>query len=741
MRRRWGSSKMPSNTLKPRLLGDSPQKNIEMDVFGLSRIVDALSELLTREQLPAGYAIGLEGEWGSGKSTLAEFVAKQIEATNDSFQVIRFNPWLVGNKQSYAPILLAEFAKQIEIYNDSRTNKILLASKKTLEQIARKVKKLGTFTAALANAANGLSFLDPTGKTKLAALGLKGAGSFLSGKPKKEKSFIELKEEITELLSVLGQEQDHPKFVVIVDDTDRLEPAQALEVLRTVREVANFPLTSYLVCLDESILAEQIETALKLKSGSKYAEKILNQIVVVPPQEPFALRRYFRRLLTDAFPEQFLVSDAASHGNLLRFQYVTDTWAEKLLKTPRDIVRVVDAIRSGWPHMPEGSDFWDYSWLQMIKLKQMKLYEFTESYLQEVGALRDNGRPSDDQATSKATELYRIMETLQWHERLYFSGIDEFLPGVKHSIFDEKERKVFNFEGGELARFEQYHRLGSPTHWRQYFSFALPSYAVPDNDIVQFRKLAIADVAKASTFLLDLIDNASDNPTNKIEVMLERLADLHEGALSVQELAGISNTLSNTMDEALLKANQSAQGFNNLWSTAVKLVKRSKSSNFQNLARNGRAVSWLAEVVREQGFAHGRPDANRAQKDRQWLDAKQLNSAVSALIRRFKSMSYDEFINSASPSDMLYMWYQLGKSEELLKYVTLNSKSNKAFLDTLDALRGYSVSGRGVTHPLSAETVARFFGDKNIKTRLEKITKAKNDVCSGQAKAILSAWK
>ena len=49
----------------------------------------------------------------------------------------------------------------------------------------------------------------------------------------------------------------------------------------------------------------------------------------------------------------------------------------------------------------------------------------------------------DDQAASKATELYEILETLQWHERLYLSGIDEFLPGVKHSIFDEKKKKVF----------------------------------------------------------------------------------------------------------------------------------------------------------------------------------------------------------------------------------------------------------------------------------------------------------
>jgi hypothetical protein len=271
---------------------------------------------------------------------------------------------------------------------------------------------------------------------------------------------------------------------------------------------------------------------LKLKSGSKYTEKILNKIISVPPQEPFALRRYFRRLLNDAFPEQFLISDSASHSKLPRFQYVTDTWADKLLKTPRDIVRVVDTIRSGWPHMPEGSDFWDYCWLQMIKVKARKLYEFTENYLQEVGALRDSGRPSDYQAESKAAKLCMILEKLDWQERLCFSGIDEFLPGVKQGLFDKEKRRVFNFESGELARFEQGQRLGSPTHWRQYFSFALPSYAVSDKIIVQFRTLTKEDAQNAMTFLLTLLDAASDNPTNGIEVMLERLTDLHEGDLT-----------------------------------------------------------------------------------------------------------------------------------------------------------------------------------------------------------------
>lgn len=47
-------------------------------------------------------------------------------------------------------------------------------------------------------------------------------------------------------------------FIVMLDDLDRLEPAQAVEVIRLVKSVADFPRFRYLLCYDKAVLSEAI---------------------------------------------------------------------------------------------------------------------------------------------------------------------------------------------------------------------------------------------------------------------------------------------------------------------------------------------------------------------------------------------------------------------------------------------------------------------------------------------------
>src|SRR5690606_34713846 len=56
-------------------------------------------------------------------------------------------------------------------------------------------------------------------------------------------------------------------FIVIPDDLDRLEPEQAVEVVRLVRSVADFPKVVYLMCYDREVLSEALKTGLKVSDG------------------------------------------------------------------------------------------------------------------------------------------------------------------------------------------------------------------------------------------------------------------------------------------------------------------------------------------------------------------------------------------------------------------------------------------------------------------------------------------
>jgi predicted KAP-like P-loop ATPase len=96
------------------LLGDAPKRAISEDLFGLREIAKALAEVVRSRVSADGYAIGIEGIWGSGKTTLLNFVAEILGSEPCAHhKVIRFEPWLVGNKASLLRAFFEELLNKV----------------------------------------------------------------------------------------------------------------------------------------------------------------------------------------------------------------------------------------------------------------------------------------------------------------------------------------------------------------------------------------------------------------------------------------------------------------------------------------------------------------------------------------------------------------------------------------------------------------------------------------------------
>ena len=87
---------------------------------------------------------------------------------------------------------------------------------------------------------------------------------------RREKTTAELRRDIENRMAKLGV-----SFIVLIDDLDRLEPAQAIEILRMVRSVADFARLRYVMCYDREVLAHAVETALEVQNGALYLQKII----------------------------------------------------------------------------------------------------------------------------------------------------------------------------------------------------------------------------------------------------------------------------------------------------------------------------------------------------------------------------------------------------------------------------------------------------------------------------------
>jgi hypothetical protein len=309
----------------------------------------------------------------------------------------------------------------------------------------------------------------------------------------------------------------------------------------------------------------------------------------------------------------------------------------KFVKTPRDLNRLHEATKFIWPHVPKGSDFFDFVWLQLIKLKVPKLYQWTRDYVQNVGAYRDGGRAGDREPSEQAEILRKIMKELNWAERGHYSGLGAILPGVGSFVLEGSNRKVFDFQRDELAKFERAKRLGSPSHWRQYFALDMPSYAIKDEEVSAFRRASKDDSVEAASFLMKLVERPHERPGHFVDLLLDRLSDAPRDSFSSEEISGIISVFAYTMDEIAEKSNEfTYSGRSEIWQKSTYLLHLDDPSHFNRVVASGNSINWLSYVVRDQGFAHGLPAGNREYPEHQWLARAQLDEAVHIIMARFQ---------------------------------------------------------------------------------------------------------
>ncbi len=105
-----------------------------------------------------------------------------------------------------------------------------------------------------------------------------------------QKTTTKLRAEIAKQLVTLDL-----KFIVVMDDLDRLEPSQIAEVFRLVRAVADLPRFTHILCYDRQIITHAVEYALNIEDGSRYLQKIIQLSFKLPRPEAFDLRNEFRQ--------------------------------------------------------------------------------------------------------------------------------------------------------------------------------------------------------------------------------------------------------------------------------------------------------------------------------------------------------------------------------------------------------------------------------------------------------------
>lgn len=724
---------------------DRPIQSTTDDRLGFGVIADNLATSILNAGAREGFVIGIEGPWGCGKSSILNLFCSKIENGN-ALSIVKFAPWIVGNRDNMVSsmmISLSSAVKEVESKSSGtkRTIKdgLTLADKmrKYGAQAGRTVSPLARFFAAvpgvplageLAQVADALSGLDEPLAVPLA----------------------DLKDDLTSNLRELGH-----TFVVVVDDIDRLEPSETVEIMRLIRAVADFPNVIYVLCYDKKVLTSSLEAALSIENGSSFLQKIVQASFAVPRPEEFDLRRWLNEECQKLY--EVVTGKALAENRAERLRAVCDSQGEEIV-TPREINLVLNSLRLVFPPVADKVDFADLCWLHIIKVKNEDFYRWIEHYLNTFSVVfKGEGTVSDKSRKSIAETLLTFLELTDEDVHDFVSSrslwrLKEYLPGIGTDVRKNKIKEIVlnrDISSEALTQLESECRLASPSHYRLYFAFAQPSgilHEVALSEIIgsansgtppidEFRRLLIAKRAQGGTMY---------------EVLLDRLKRYDFSTLSASSLEAIAHALVETIDDGL--RSEPEPGFYGIKSVGrdAKDILAAILSNtsgkmrkdfIENLFHKGKSIGWLmADVIGDESFNHGLI-GDRQNPDRQIFSADELRIITNILHTRAAGKDRNSIQHVPNPLSFFYRWQQTGGTQQLKAWMSKFSQSDAGFIKLMELLRGYAVSSSiGPYRPLNKRDLDNFSDAGAAEARISIIAKSsKNEDLKKAAIGLLTA--
>ncbi|MWP38077.1 hypothetical protein GQY15_10725 [Rhodobacter sphaeroides] len=697
------------------MIEDAPLKTTESDKLGFGQMACHLASSFVQNDLSRGFVIGVEGSWGSGKSSLVNLALAELIGQKEGPRVVRFAPWLVGNRNE---LLVQLFSDLEPVILDS----VPADEKNETRALLGRYAQVSSGLAALADLAEtaGTPWAGMVAKI-LRTSGKKAAEI-------SERSLGDLNEELRIKLKNIRR-----PIIVFIDDLDRLEPTEAAEVLRLVKAVADFPNVAYVLAYDADVLAKSIERAIGISDGRAYLEKVIQASFKVPKALSFDLRNWLKSEVLKLLDGLDMDPNSAR-----RLEGALHQWCEYFVETPRDVVRVLNSLKLNYMPVRGQVDPGDMVFLQIVRAKNGTLFNWIESYVSDLSAIGDWGHIVPGSHERMGASLLAAIDKKGEELIRFVYALEEHLPGFDASALHEEESKfkVFSIAGDELQSLDAGKRLASPNHYRYYFSFSAPSGTVSDPELGQFLRACETDPNEALVRFRQMIKIQRPQGGTLAEVLLDRVlasrADIR-GA----HVKGLFWTLGEALDELIPFAKTSfgrpdfLRGNRKEIFGLITCVEEAdlRSDILRALFSAGKSMAWLTGIIREANFGHRAKGERHVPEDDRLLSAQEFDLIRGEFLKRLVNAAPSDLLRVPHFLSLMFAWYQLGDEEGALGWISQQTKSDLGFLDTLEKMRSWSESSsEGVQYKLRPETLKVFFGGvSTVRDRL-KMMAADNSV-------------
>lgn len=292
-------------------------KESKIDYLNFTELASVVISILTQRNM-SPVSIGIYGNWGTGKSSLLNFIEEKLPTAD--FLVIKFNAWF------YQDLVDAKFAL-MELIQES-LEKESQQNQSTLDKIKRFGEKLDLLmvTKAGINVASAVGLAAVTSDpSKLADLNPLTLADVFKPKTLSTKSIEEIRKTFAEIVQGLNK-----NVVVVIDNLDRCNPREAVEVLEAIRLFLFIQGVSFVIAVDKEMIMNSVAQRFAVLS-ERHRIDYLDKLIQIPLQLPKLGVGEIRSYMFLLYAEE-LFSDTAKLNTLAKFlrERLMESWKKQM---------------------------------------------------------------------------------------------------------------------------------------------------------------------------------------------------------------------------------------------------------------------------------------------------------------------------------------------------------------------------------------------------------------------------
>lgn len=636
------------------------------DRLGIDPLAKTISRCILNLQDPVGSVVAVHGRWGSGKSSLINLVRHHLAGMEAELTVLQFQCWLYRSEEALAiGFFRALHAGLHPVLSDSKKARI------ALQGFFFRVAPVGPLLGTVTGAALGFPIVD-----RIVSSSIRGIESLL----KTNVSDESLQQEVAEALKASSR-----RFLFVIDDIDRLSPEEALVIFRLIKSVGRLPNVIYLLAYDRNTTEKAVEERYP-SEGAHYLEKIVQAGFDLPEPNQHKLISLLESQIAEVLGD--LDSDSS-----VRFGNMFHAVVAPEIQTPRDVLRLSNALKITYPAVRREVDPTDFLALETLRLFRPKVYQALRSRKSVLVGLGQAWHREQDKIAAQYEQLFLGTEPENDHPLLK-DGLQRLFPQLR-AIWS-------NTHPGNSPDWSKARRACSAMHFDTYFQFSLSSYTVPRAEVQELLRRADQAEFVRSAFLGALGELQAEGRT-KASFLLDELA-CHASDMKIQKVGPFLQSLYSIASDLIVESDVDlglawTNNWDRLrWLTNAVLLNRTELAERSGIlfeALQNASLDWLVYVAHyvftdhcppQREKAPARPEECLMSKD----DAERINEVALQRIREAAKDGSIFELKELAP--VLFRWRNMSGdgSDEVRKFCNAALEDDQSIAKFAQAFLGKS---------------------------------------------------